>query len=188
MAILHLIFPSTLQQDERPGVKLPCNQSRALDGVHLSTSGSMDQFDRPDSTSSGGGWTQHQGRLMRLGLIASEKNPEDESLFRQAEEEIPPTEPNGRRFSSGAGKFRSSHLCSPWNCYPLTLAGYGSQSRRSTGCWRSRCWFPRHDSSRATPPSRVSLTGGWSRMLGRGPGHLKLSTFSAPRDEICVAA
>lgn len=91
-AILHLIFPSTLQQDERPGVKLPCNQSRASDGVHLSTSGSMDQFDRPDSTSSGGGWTQHQGRLMRLGLPLK-RIPRMRASFVKPKKKSPPRSP-----------------------------------------------------------------------------------------------
>lgn len=77
----------------------------------------MGPFDRPDSTSSGGGWTQqHQVAIDALG-IASAKNSE-ESLFRQAEEDIPTTEPNDRGFSSGAAKFRSSHLCSPVELLP----------------------------------------------------------------------
>lgn len=61
----------------------------------------MDQFDRPDSTFSGGGWTQHQVAIDALG-IASEENSE-ESLFRQAEEDIPTTEPNDRGFSFWRG-------------------------------------------------------------------------------------
>lgn len=149
------------------------------------------QFDRPDSTFSGGGWTQHQVAIDALGIASEENSEESLPSFVKPKKTSPPRSPTtaaGVQLLARVSFVRPISV-SPWNCYPPHSQGTDHNPRDRRDAGDPGAGSPdmtaaeiHHPHAFPSPPS------GWSRVLGRGPGHLKLSTPFYPRDEICVAA